>query len=96
MFLFVEVADQEWANEQAAALDADGGAETFTVPLSSSGDEPATHFGASSLVRPATRDAILGALIPSRPSAAAYEESDGWTFATAAEDLGLRVIRPEL
>ncbi len=95
MFLIVPAALQVWANGQAAALDADGGGDTFTVPLSATGVAPATHYGAAGLVRPGTRDVILGQLVPNAPGSAAYDELDGWSWPSAIEDAGLQVIPSE-
>lgn len=43
----VSAAEQAAANQLAAQIDPDDGSNTFGVPLSPNGLEPATHFGCS-------------------------------------------------
>lgn len=95
MYLIVPAGLQAWANVQAAALDADGGQGTFSVPLSPTGLDPATHFGAAGLVRPTTRQVVLEQLVPNAPGTLAYDELDGWRWESALEHAGLIVIPAE-
>lgn len=95
MYMIVPAALQAWANEQASQLDTDGGAQSFSVPLSATGAAPATHYGAAGLVREDTRQIVLTQLVPAAPGALAYSELDGWTWVKALEDAGLQVIAPE-
>lgn len=96
MFLIVPAGLQVWANQQASALDTDGGGDTFTVPLSATGADPATHFGAAGLVRPETRTVVLEQLVPNAPGSRAYDEADGWSWDSALEDAGLQAIQEEI
>ena len=53
--MIVTAADLEAANAIAVGIDPDaGGGYTFSVPLSASGNEPATHYACSTLIKPDT------------------------------------------
>lgn len=95
MYLIVPAELQEWANGQAELLDTDGGADSFSVPLSADGLEPATHYGAAGLVRLSTKTLVVDQLVPAAPGTLAYDEGDGWSWETALQDAGLKVIREE-
>ncbi len=96
--LLVALADRVAANQDAAALDPDeGGENTFAVPLSPDGLEPATYFGASTMVREVTRAAINGPLRAKYPNAHVYDcTALGWpddtSWSLALEDAGLQLI----
>lgn len=47
--ILVAAAEQAAANLIAAEIDPDDGSQTFGVPLSADGSEPATHYGCSTL-----------------------------------------------
>ena len=96
LFMWVTKVSRPRANQMAHDLDFDsGGGRTFGTLLSASGEEPATHFGASTLVRESTVPIIIDQLLPQLPGAKLYRETDRWTWRTALRDAGLRKITNE-
>ena len=95
IFVTVPVALQEEANAQAEALDFDGGAETFDVPLGPDAEGEPTDYGASTLARPHTVQAIEEQLLPAFPGARVYRADQGWTWQSAMADAGLTVLTGE-
>lgn len=93
LYILVPAAEVEAANALAGLLDFDsGGDRTFTTRLSEDGQEPATFFGASTLVRPHTRDTILTEFLPEFPSAVVRQRREGWDWRKTINTAGLRTI----
>jgi len=90
--LIVTAAEQVASNAAAIAWDPDAGAGDWfiKVRLSADGEEPATHYGASSVVTRGMKIAIDA--WKSAPDKRAYYDSGGYTFGSAAADAGLIVI----
>ena len=104
--LVVTAADQAAANVEATTLDPDtGGAKTFGVPLSPTGNDPPTHYACSTLITPATLTTVEALQASTFPTGAVYRglnEYDDepavtrWEFDAAIADLGLARIVPAL
>lgn len=60
--IIVSAEQRDMANQAASGIDPDtGGANTFGVPLSADGSEPATHYGCSMLSTEQMRQSMEGA-----------------------------------
>lgn len=104
--LFVEASDRDAANADAALTDPDtGGAYTFSVPLSSTGEEPATFWAASTVIRPAIlaqAEAIHQSKYPTGSIYRGQNEYDNepdivrYTWEEALADMGLQVIEEDI
>lgn len=58
LLLVVPLVDLDRARQAAAGFDPVGWAETFTLPLSVTGLQPATHYAAGVQMRPGTAAAV--------------------------------------
>lgn len=91
--LIVPIAYVVQADQYAAAADPDsGGDKTFSegIPLSPTGNPPATHRAASTLCRDSGRQAIIAAW-PQIPGGAVYW-GDQWSWEEAITDAGLKLV----
>lgn len=106
VILVVTEADQNAANQQAANLDSDvGGNNTFSIPISPTGNDPATHYACNGLVRPTTLTAIESIQQVSFPTGKIYranyefDDEEGvtrWSYDQVLSDMGLQRIEPAL
>lgn len=94
--LVVAAADRDRANLDALAHDPEGGARTFTVGLSPTGEAPATHYWCSVQVNdPLVADAIR-AKVPEYPGSRLVEydlRDDPLRPHAVLAELGLRPVR---
>lgn len=108
--VIISAAEQAAANVVAAQIDPDDGANTFSVPLSADGNEPATHYGCHTV----SDDTMAGAMFDAQPvltsvkwwrlnpagemidsNTASGTPGVAWRWADALAALGLQVIEPE-
>jgi len=97
--IVIQAADRDRANQDALQWDPEGGAQSFTVGLSPTGEEPATHYWASAGALSEEVYAGIAALV-----AAAYPDAhcEAWDLeqdpgrpAALLAELGLRRIERE-
>ncbi len=84
-YALVAAADQDAANSACAAASgnpADG--QTFAVPLSPTGEGPATHYGCSSALTESLRQALLGQLQVAPVASLLFWRTDAATGALLA------------
>jgi hypothetical protein len=94
--MVIAAADQLTANTAALQFDPDGGAQTFTVALSPTGEEPATHYLASVAVTDEQWQQLLAmraGLFPSAVIVEWYEQAEPARANRLLEELGLRRIQ---
>lgn len=93
IFLIVPQDEVETASALAAQVDPDTGGEgTFSARLSEDGQDPPTHFGASTLVSPEVLEQIEKVFLPELPGVRLFEAEEGWTWRKALQEVGLRKI----
>lgn len=95
-FVFVAASKQSQANNAAKIWDPDtGGDKTFTVVrCSASGNAPVTWIGCNTGITPDMKTKIDSFKSANTSNVKLYYESQGWTWATALADAGLKVIQP--
>lgn len=80
MIIVIVAEQQALGNQLALEWDPEGGQNTFTVPLSPTGQEPFTHYWASVTMPDATFDAIATELDPY------VAQSQAWYFEQPPEN----------
>ena len=97
--MFCKISNVNGGNALAAVWDFDtGGDKTFNngSRLSATGQEPATHIGINTACDSEMMDKIENAVTQGTPWLTGYKESDGFTWASALTDIGLKVIAEEI
>lgn len=102
IIMIVTAADQETANDIAVNIDPDSGGQfTFSVPLSATGNDPATHYACSTLIKPATLTQVEAVKLQQFPTGVIYrgehdlDDEEGvtrYTFEDAIAHAGLQRI----
>lgn len=69
----------------------DGYERSLTIPLSPTGDEPATHYASDGQMPEAQRDAVVGLMNP----AAGVYEFPGWAYGVDDDTTAVLVTDPE-
>jgi hypothetical protein len=95
VLIIIPAAYQAAANQASLAFDPIGGAETFTVGLSETGAEPATHFWASIQMREETFQGVQQLLPAQFPNAVMVEynmDAEPNRPAEVLEEMGLQVM----
>lgn len=104
IIMVVTTADRDAANQQAAAIDPDvGGVNTFSVPLSATGENPPTHYACDTVIKAATLatvESIQAASFPDGMVCRSHNEYDGdvvakKSFSEVLADMGLTRIDSE-
>jgi len=98
LLLVLPAIDRDRANQDALQWDPTGGTRSFTVGLSSTGLEPATHFWASSVVSDAACAAIAAKVATDYPLARCEEwdiDADPQRPNALLAELGLRRLGME-
>ncbi len=104
--LVVTATDRDAANIQVVTIDPDtGGDKTFGAPLSTTGNDPPTHYACSTVIKPATLatvEALQASTFPTGSVYRGHNEYDDepaitrWTFDEVLTDLGLARIETDL
>lgn len=97
--IVIPAADQARANQDALQWDPEGGDRSFTVGLSPTGAEPATHYWASAVMSDATFAAVAAKVAADYPGAHWEEwsmEDDPSRPDRLLVELGLQRIQGEL
>jgi len=104
--LFVTADDRDAANADAELIDPDTGGEfTFSIPLSPSGEDPATYYGCSTVIKPATLLQVEALRQSKYPTGSIYRgqneydnepDIDRYTWEEVLTDMGLQVIEEDI
>jgi hypothetical protein len=94
VLIIVPAADVERANLKAKEFDSEGGEHTFTVSLSPTGEEPATHYVACTAMRAAVGVQVRGIVAAEFPGAQVLPCSVDEPEAQPERVLGQVLLRP--